>query len=141
LARRRTALVALSFAALAWCVPSAAQDPRASEAQGIARDWLAMVDAGDAKGSWKAAGKKFRDAISEDRWSLALGRTRGPLGAFERRTLRSVQFVNEIPGQLPGNYALVVFRTAFANKPDAGETVTLYRDPDEPWRIAGYVVR
>ena len=126
---------------LALCAPCAAQDPRASEARGIALDWLALVDANDIKASWTAAGKKFRDAISEERWGAGLGRTRGPLGAFERRTLRSVQFVDEIPGQPPGNYALVVFRTAFANKPDAEETVTLYRDPDEPWRVAGYVVR
>ena len=141
LVRRRAALAALSCVALAFCVPSAAQDPRASEVQGIALDWLALVDAGDAKAAWKAAGRKFRDSISEDRWGVALGKTRGPLGAFQQRALRSVQFVNEIPGQLAGNYALVVFRTAFANKPDAEETVTLYRDPDEPWRIAGYVVR
>ena len=124
----------LAFAALA-------QDPGASVVQGAARLWLAKADALDGENTWKGAGAKFRQAITVDRWTEALKGVRTPLGAVEQRTAASTTFTKELPGVPNSEYAIVQFRTAFAKKPEAGETVTLEREADGDWRVVGYFIR
>ena len=138
---RRIALGMLLCAAMASAIVANAQDPRASEAQRMALDWLALTDANNGEVSWKAAGKQFREAISPERWTTSLTKARVPLGALMQRTLESAQFLREIPGQPDGDYALLKFRTAFANKIAAEESVTLQREADGVWRVVGYFIR
>ena len=107
----------------------------------MAREWLVLTDANDGEASWKAAGKQFRDAISTERWTTSLTKARVPLGALVQRTLEPSQFLREIPGQPDGDYALLKFRTAFANKIAAEESVTLQREADGVWRVVGYFIR
>ena len=120
---------------------AAAQDPRASLVQETARAWLADTDRGDAAQSWKIAGKRFRDAITVDRWAESLKQVRPPLWALSQRGLLATQFRKSIPGAPDGDYAIVVFRTTFAKKMDARETLTLEREPDGVWRVIGYFNR
>ena len=63
---RRRALMALALWAstLGLVAPALAQDPRTSEAQQQARDWLALSDAGDAKATYAGASAKFRSALT-----------------------------------------------------------------------------
>ena len=119
-----------------------AQDPRATPVQKAARDWLALTDKLDAAGTWKAAGSRFQDAITEARWAALLRRERESRGALLQRTAAATTFGSQLPG-LPagGNYALVRFRTSFANQPNSGEDVTLEQGPDSVWRVIGYVIR
>jgi hypothetical protein len=138
---RRVALGMVLCAAMAFAIAANAQDPRATEPQRIAREWLALTDANNAQASWEAAGRRFRDAISRERWAESLTKARVPFGALEQRTLQSVQFLREIPGQPDGDYALLKFRTAFTNKSGAEESVTLEREADGAWRIVGYFIR
>ena len=149
-ADRRRALLALAGTALAATAfalgPGAtgralAQDPRAAEVQRAAREWLALTDRFDSIASRDAAGKRFRDAMSADDWSLALRRERGPLGAIEQRTLLQTRFERSFPGFADGDYALVLFRSAFAKRQDVRESVTLEREADGRWRVIGYALR
>jgi hypothetical protein len=50
---------------VAWLVAgfAVAQDPKATAAQGAAREWLALADRADAQASWNAAGKKFQATV------------------------------------------------------------------------------
>ncbi len=118
----------------------AAQDPRASLVQEAARTWLAAADRGDGAQSWKSAGKQFRNAITEERWAQSLKQVRPPLGAVSQRAVFATQFRKNFPGAPDGEYALVVFRSNFAKKSDARETVTLEREPDGVWRVIGYFI-
>jgi hypothetical protein len=138
---RRIALWMLLCATMASAIVANAQDPRASEAQRAAREWLVLTDADNGEASWQATGKQFRSAISAERWAASLNRARAPLGALVARTLESTQFLKEIPGQPDGDYALLKFRTAFANKSAAEESVTLEREADGVWRVVGYFIR
>ena len=134
----RHALLAL---ALACCAATAlAQDPASTTVQGIARDWLALTDAGNAAGSWDAAARQFKSAITRDGWVAALKKARDPFGKLERRTVLSTSFANSFPGAPDGNYAIVLFRASFAKKTDATETVTLERESDGAWRVVGYFI-
>jgi len=149
-AGRRRALLALAGAALAAAAfalgPGAtgtarAQDPRAAEAQRAARDWLALTDRFDSVGSREVAGKRFKDAMTADEWSLALRRERSPLGTLEQRTLLQTLFEKSFSGLPDGDYALVSFRSAYSNRAEVRESVTLEREADGRWRVIGYFLR
>jgi hypothetical protein len=138
---RRAALAALA-AVIGVPRLALAQDPRASQVQAAARDWLALADKLDASGTWKAAGSRFQDAINETRWATLLTRERESRGALLQRTAAATTFASELPALPPGGkYAIVRFRTAFANQPTSGEDVTLEQGPDSVWRVIGYVIR
>jgi len=138
---RRAFLAALACAIAAPGV-ALAQDPRASEAQKVARDWLALADKLDGAGTWKAAGQRFQATITEERWAMLLRRERERRGTVIQRTAERTSFRSEAPS-LPagGSYAMILFRTEFANEPNGAEDVTLEQGPDSTWRVIGYVIR
>jgi hypothetical protein len=121
--------------------PLAAQDPRASLVQEIARTWLADTDRDNAAQSWKNAGKQFRNAITVERWAESLKAVRSPLGALSQRAQIGTEFRKNIPGAPDGEYAIVLFRTTFAKKLNSRETVTLEHEPDGAWRVIGYLIQ
>src|SRR4051812_8114409 len=125
---------------LALAGPLWAQDPRATQVQQIARNWLAITDKLDAEGSYKAAGQKFQTTMTPDEWSQALKGVRTPLGAVSQRTIVTTEFDNSFPGAPTGVYAHVQFRTAFAKK-SGGETVSIERESDGQWRVIGYSIQ
>jgi hypothetical protein len=137
---RRRALVALFLWALACATPVLAQDPRLNAAQAAARDWLKLTDAGNATASYGAAGAKYREAMTDEQWTKALASARTPFGAVVQRTYASGQ-TGKPKGAPDGDYAAVLFRTAFEKKTDAAETVTLEREADGKWRVIGYTIR
>ena len=118
-----------------------AQDGRTSTVQAAARDWLALADRGDGGATWDATGKKFRDAITRERWTEALAAVRNPLGAVTQRSVLSTTFRKSVPGAPDGEYVTVLFRTSFAGKTDGGETVTLEHEADGAWRVVGYFIQ
>ena len=138
--RRRSVLGVLACALLG---PRAAlgQDPRAAAAQRVAREWLAVVDKLDAEASWKAAGERFRSAIPLGRWNETLKRDREPRGTLVQRTVAATGFDNTAVG-LPdgGSYAVIRFRSAFANSTAGVEEVMLEVGPDYAWHVIGYLI-
>ncbi|MFI4953282.1 MAG: DUF4019 domain-containing protein [Burkholderiales bacterium] len=120
---------------------AAAQGPRQSLVQQTARAWLAVTDRDDAAQSWESAGKQFRNAITTEQWARSLHKVRPPLGATMERALLSTKFRKSIPGAPDGDYALVVFRSRFANKALGEETVVLQLEADGAWRVIGYTIR
>ena len=117
-ARWRALVLLLSFVACAALAPQAvrAQDPRAAAAQRVAREWLALVD--------------------------KLRREREARGTLVQRAAADTAFANSGVG-LPegGNYAIVAFRSSFANQIDAREEVMLEVGPDYAWHVIGYVIQ
>ena len=138
---RRRALAGLLGAVALAAAPVRAQDPRASVVAATAREWLVLVDRGDAKAARGRAAVKFREAAPEDRWAKALAAQRGPRGPVVQRTLARTRFEKSFPGAPEGEYAVLVFRTAFEKEAGGTETVTLEREPDGIWRVVGYTIR
>ena len=68
-------------------------------------------------------------------------RTAFPLGAVLDRATVKTSFQTNFPGVPEGEYALVSYRTRFANTLQGHETVTLEREADGNWRVLGYFVR
>ena len=137
---RRVAVATVACALLAP-VAAFAQDPRAATVQQAAREWLVLADKLDATATWKAAGPRFQDAITVAHWAEGLQRQRAPRGAVVQRAVAATTFGSSFKGLPPGgNYALVQFRTSFAQKLGGGEHVTLERGADGVWRVIGYVI-
>ena len=135
----QAALIAMAI--LSASTPAAAQDPRDSAVGAAAREWLALIDKGDYVASWKAAGGKFRAAITAERWAESVKGVREPLGKVVQRTGQRTQFTGEFPGVPKGDYALVNFLTAFEKRTDTEETITLEREADGQWHVIGYFIR
>ena len=138
--RRRVlrALAVLAVASAMGMDSVLAQDGATSLVQAAARGWLGLADKGDAGATYDAAGAQFRKAMTRERWGEALASERMPLGALQRRTMANTTFRTGAAGAAPQELALVRFRTEFAMKPGARETVTLEREPDDRWRVVGY---
>lgn len=139
---RRRAVVAMlaALAALSIAPAALAQNPRAVQAQEVAREWLALADRQDAEATHRAAGAKFREALTAERWREALKRVRGPLGETVQRTVMSTKLTRTLPGQPDGDYALVAFRTSWTGKSVGREFVSLAYE-DGRWWVIGYVIQ
>lgn len=126
---------------VALLLPSAAL---AADASGAATDsakaWLALVDAGNYAQSWKDASSLFKSRVTEARWAKAIKPTRESLGAVVSRTAVHVEMKKSLPGAPDGEYAVIYFKTKFAKKTQATETVTMMMDGGT-WKCAGYFIR
>ena len=100
-----------------------------------ARQWLTLLDQGRWDDSWSATGASFRKLNTRQVWAKASDKVRAPLGAMVSRTLLSHE---NLPAP-PAGYEVVKFRTSFANKADAIETVTLDYEGGA-WRVVGVYV-
>lgn len=106
-----------------------------SEVVDTARQWLALGDRGRWDETYQATGASFRKMNSSQAWTAACEKVRVPLGAMISRTFLSEQF---LPAP-PYGYQVVKFRTRFANKAEAVETVTFDRE-DGSWRVVGVTI-
>ncbi len=137
---RRKALLALACGALAVSFPAFGQDPRLSEAHSAGMAWLVLVDADDVAGTYDSAARRFHDAMPREQWGQALQAARDQFGRNLRRAIVSIQPSSGTP-TTPGEFVVMVFRSEFEKRPDAVETLTLERDADGKWRVAGYLMR
>jgi len=106
-----------------------------SDVANTARQWLALLDEGRWDESYRATGATFRKANTLQVWAAVSEKVRTPLGAAITRTFLSQE---NLPAP-PGGYEVVKFRTRFANKDGAVETVTLDRE-DGGWRVVGVTI-
>lgn len=120
--------------------PKKAPTPEAA-AQGAAAQWLALVDTGKYAASWDTAAPAFQAAVTRDQWASAAQSVRAPLGALKSRVVQSAQFTTTLPQAPPGEYVVIVYHTAFAQKDPAIETVAMMRDKDGKWKSSGYFIK
>lgn len=106
-----------------------------SEVVDSARDWLVLVDAGQWDDSYRATGAAFQKLNTAQVWASVSQKVRVPLGKVISRSFLSQQ---NLPAP-PQGYEVVKFRTSFANKADAVETVTLERESGQ-WRVVGVTI-
>ena len=113
--------------------PSASVTPAQAEVVRSARAWLAIVDAGRWEESWRGTTDSFRSLNTVEVWARASEQGRVPLGAVVSRADLSQE---SVPAP-PHGIEMVKFRTSFANRAAAIETITLARE-GQAWRVVGY---
>lgn len=116
-------------------VPATSAAPENSEAAQTARQWLTLIDQGRWEESYKGTGSAFQKLNSLQVWAATNEKVRVPLGPVISRTFLRQE---NLPAP-PYGYEVVKFRTSFANKADAVETVSLSRQ-DGSWRVAGVTI-
>ncbi|UZK68381.1 DUF4019 domain-containing protein [Sphingomonas sp. S1-29] len=116
--------------------PNAVQSP-ATVAAGA---WVLLLDDQRWDESWNAAGALFKSQMPKARWASTIQPVRQPFGPMSSRTLQSATKASSLPGAPAGEYEIVVFKTDFAQKPGAIETVVLAREGDD-WKVNGYFMR
>lgn len=115
--------------------PIAAQVAPNPEVVDAARQFLTLIDQERWDDSYRATGTEFRKLNTAAVWAAVSEKVRPPLGTMISRTFASQQ---NLPAP-PYGYEVVKFRTSFANKPEAIETVTLERE-DDSWRVVGVTI-
>ena len=142
----RTRTTKALFGALALALTLAGQ----ASAQGReeiavtgAREWLALVDAGQFPQSWEQAGEIIRNSVTSDRWAASLTGLRQPLGNLTTRNLKTVVVAENLPNAPQGKYVVTTFSTSFANEQAPRvEIITSYLEPtSNQWKVVGYSLK
>ena len=111
------------------------------KAVAAAAAWLALVDRGEYAQAWDTAAGALKDVKERRDFVKAVGDVRKPLGAVKSRQLESKQFATSLPGSPDGQYFVLQYKTSFANRKSAIETVTPMLDKDKKWRVSGYYIK
>jgi len=119
----------------------ASSDDAAGDATKAAEAWLKLVDEGRYGESWEGACEYFRGAVPKSQWVQQVRGVRKPLGAVKSRERVSAQPKSSLPGAPDGDYVVIQYRTRFANKKHATETITPMREPDGVYRVSGYYIK
>jgi hypothetical protein len=106
-----------------------------------AQTWLAMVDKGQYEQSWETASAYFKSMVTREQWVSQVAAVRNPLGNLISRDLKMHQYQKTMPGAADGEYYVLSFNAVFENKASAVETVTVMKDKDGQWRLAGYFIK
>lgn len=115
-------------------------EPEKEQAIEAAKSWLKIVDAKEYKKSWTEAAPHFKSKVTGETWEKLVPSVRDPLGEVKSREPQSTTFTNSLPAAPDGEYAVNEFKTSFANKEAAVETVVLMK-ADGVWKVAGYFIK
>lgn len=107
-------------------------------AQSSNESWLRLVDSGDYGGSWDAASRAVKGAVTRTQWEKTMVDNRAPLGKVVKRVVTSSAYSTTLPGAPDGEYVVTLYTTRFEHKEIAQETVISGLERDGSWRVAGY---
>ncbi|MBM3782955.1 MAG: DUF4019 domain-containing protein [Acidobacteria bacterium] len=109
-------------------------------ARADAEQWLALVDNGKYRDSWKEASKPFRTQVTAEEWERQVRAVRESIGSLASRKLASSKAAKTLPGAPDGDYVVMMFEAKFTKKESAIETVVVSLESGH-WRVAGYFIR
>ncbi len=133
--------VGLTSTLLTASAADAGQADALQAARTEAEHWLKLVDDGKQSDAWASAAPDFQKAVSKRKWQASLREMRGPLGKLASRKFKTADFTRDLPGAPEGDYVIVQFDSAFANKPSVAETVTVFRGEDLKWHVSAYKIK
>lgn len=103
--------------------------------------WLALIDQSQFAESWDTAAPIFQASLTKEQWNGAVKGARGPLGPLAARKFRAAEYKDSLPGAPEGEYVVIYYDSAFAEKQGATESVTLAKTTDDAWKVAGYFIQ
>ena len=124
-----------------FCGVNAAHAAAPDKAIEAAQTWLSFIDNNAIDQSWNASSSFFKSSVPKNAWEAACAGVRGPFGRMLSRELLDAKQVESMPGAPDGQYVVIQYRTVFANKKEATETITPQLESDGMWRVSGYFVQ
>lgn len=134
-------LLALTLFILVASPAMAADDARTTAAIRAAESFLLLLDTGQYGQSWDSAASLFKKQIPKESWMQQVSGLLPAVGMVKNRIITSAEFRTELPGAPDGEYVVIQYRSSFANKESAIETVTPMLDQDGQWRVSGYFLK
>ena len=134
----KLALIPFIFAGL---ISLAIGDVLTDQSVAAAKTWLGLVDAKQYKESWVEGAPLLKGMITEDDWVKMISLARAPFGEVQYRELKAAKYATSLPGAPDGEYVVIQFKTSFASKADAIETLTPMKDDKGEWRVSGYFIK
>jgi hypothetical protein len=111
------------------------------QAVAAAQTWLKLVDNGQFDQSWDSASPMIQLAAAKGYWSQKMVSVQGMFGKLVSRELISKTPRTSLPGAPYGTYVVIQYRTNFAKKSGAIETITPKLEKDGTWKVSGYYVK
>jgi hypothetical protein len=116
-------------------------NPQAEQAATeAAQSWLALIDNGSYAESWEQSAAPFKNSMTAEKWTKMLKPIRGRAGTVKSRTLASREYMTSLPNAPKGEYVIIQFKTDFAEKKGAIETVTPMLENGQ-WKVSGYYIK
>lgn len=106
-----------------------------------ADSWLKLIDDGKYSESWTQTSNFFQERVPQSQWAAQASAVRDPLGSLIERKFAKAHYTTSLPGAPDGHYVVLQYKSSFANKKSAIETVTPMREADGAWRVSGYYIR
>ncbi|HWE25948.1 MAG TPA: DUF4019 domain-containing protein [Myxococcales bacterium] len=103
--------------------------------------WLLLLDEGRFEANWQSAAPFLRDRTPLDGWVQSGRAMRAAVGNRVSRKQVAVMETDTVGSAPPGHYVVVEYRSKFAQRPNAFESVTTMLCDDGKWRVAGYSIR
>ena len=113
---------------------TAQSQPSDARVENAARTWLELVDEGEWEASYEATASSFRQANTLKLWTDTAQEVQTGLGATLSR-----EYIGQDDVPSPQGIIIVKFRTDFANRAGALETISLVREGGT-WKVAGLYV-
>ncbi|HEY5672138.1 MAG TPA: DUF4019 domain-containing protein [Malonomonas sp.] len=135
-------LILLLLFATSALVPARAQSPMPVEklAMLAALDFLELADQAEFSRCWESSSQLFREKIDKETWLQEVGHMRRQYGENRSRTLQFVKPLDPSTDSGDQPALFLIFRASFAEKTVA-EMVTLSKESDQQWRVAGYSIQ
>ena len=119
-------------------ITKAAQEQAEKKAVAAAAAWVALIDRGEYSQGWDTASEPLKDGNERRDFVKTVSAGRKLLGAVKSRKLDSKQFATSLPGSPDGQYVVLQYKTSFANRKSAVETISLMLEKDKKWRVSKY---
>jgi predicted oxidoreductase (fatty acid repression mutant protein) len=98
--------------------------------------WLKVIDADNYDKGWMYAAESLKNAVPKDSFKQTLQKVRSPLGSMKKRVFAASQYTTPPDGE----YVVMKYKTEFANKADAVETL-ISKKEDGQWKVYGYYIK
>ncbi len=103
--------------------------------------FLYLVDNREYDQSWEVSSRHMQQTISREEWGTKIAEIREAVGPIVERRKDDVTYM-EAPADLPeGEYVVITFVSEFSQRKRVTESVTLYLEKGDDWKVAGYFLK
>ena len=116
-----------------------ASDQEKVQTRVAAENIVTSLDSGLTDSTWNNASSSLKTSLTKETWT-AMQASRGTFGKVLSRGVDNQTFPRAVENAPPGTYAIVYFKTSFANYPQVQEEIVLRKGSND-WKLAGYWAR
>ena len=110
-------------------------------AESVCRKWLQLVDRGDYARSYQFAAGHFKYVLTKEQYAATLREGRESFGGLVGRERISALYKTDPPRAPKGEYVIIHFKVSFESGETTLERVSVIKEKDNTWKVAGYHIK